>query len=150
MDENLKKDLRQRIEKANPLELTIINHEIILIYIDAGEYENARAALAELHAALNMDVEFSRDLGNLYLYINKCLIHGAMKRDKPARDSLLDECRKIITNLMDAWKQLAAMGNTASANPANASQRIFAGLTYGRDGQLVEYEDFDPDKGYKA
>ena len=161
MDDKTKQDFAKRIENANPLQLTLINHELLLYFMDEASaatagtpectaaLERARAALAELHAALDMDIEFSNDLGNLYLFVNKCLIHAGIKQNDDEKNNELTQGRGIITELLAAWQTLESDKNLQQ-RIADASQRVFAGLTYGKDGQLEEYQDFDPNSGYKA
>jgi flagellin-specific chaperone FliS len=159
----MKQDFAKRINQATPLQLTVINHELLLVFMDeasaaaAGTAEcaealkSAQAAIAELHAALDMDIEFSKDLGNLYIFVNKCLIHAGMKRagQNDEKDARLAEARGIVTELLAAWQALDA-DKGLYERLLGDGQKIFAGLTYGKDGQLEEYQDFDPDRGYKV
>ena len=161
MDANIKQDFAKRIENATPMQLTVINYELLLYFMDearaaavgtpecATALERARAATAELHAALDMNIEFSKDLGNLYLYINKCLIHAGMKRNDAEKNAQLVDARGIVTEMLEAWQTLNEDPELYKRHLAD-NQKIFAGLTYGKDGQLEEYQDFDPDRGYRV
>lgn len=163
MDAKTKQDFANKIKNATPLQLTVINYELLLYFMDEASaaligspectaaLENARASLEELHGSLDMDIEFSKDLGNLYIFVNKCLIHAGMKRAgcDEEKNNLLAEARGIVAELLDAWQTLDADENLYE-KLLGSSQKIFAGLTYGRDGKLEEYQDFDPDRGYKA
>ena len=161
MDAKMKQDFEKRINDATPMQLTVINYELLLFFMDearaaaaktaecAAALERARAALIELHATLDMDVEFSQDLGNLYLFINKCLIHAGTKRTDEEKNAELAQARGIVTELLEAWQTLEADECLYEKLLGN-SPKIFAGLTYGKDGKLEEYQDFDPDRGYKV
>jgi len=163
MDAKTKQDFSNRINNATPMQLTVINHEMLLFFMDEASavaagtpeltaaLERARSALAELHAALDMDIEFSKDLGNLYLFINKRLIHAGMKRKgyDDEKNAQLAEARPIVAELLTAWQTLDADPKLYEKLLGN-NQKIFAGLTYGKDGQLEEYQDFDPDRGYRV
>ena len=161
MDDKTKQDFEKRINDATPMQLTVINYELLLFFMDEAKaaaaktpecvaaLEKARAALSELHATLDMDVEFSKDLGNLYIFVNKCLIHAGMKRTNDEKNAELTEARGIIAELLEAWQTLEADKDLYEKLLGN-SPKIFAGLTYNKDGKLEEYQDFDPDRGYKV
>jgi len=161
LDAKTKQDFVDRIENATPMQLVVINYELLLFFMDeasvaaagtpqcAAALESARASVAELHAALDMSIEFSKDLGNLYIFINRCLIHAGMKKTNDEKNALLTEARGIVSELHASWQ-------TLNADPSlyeriiGDNQKIFAGLTYGKDGRLEEYQDFDPNRGYKV
>ena len=161
MDAKTKRDFANRIENATPMQLTVINYELLLFFMDeasvaaagtpecAAALESARAAIAELHAALDMDIEFSKDLGNLYLFVNKCLIHASMKRNDDEKNAQLAEARGIVAELHEAWQTLNA-DEGLYQRLLGSDQKVFAGLTYGKGGKLEEYQDFDPNRGYKV
>jgi len=117
----------------------------------AAALKSAQNAVAELHASLDMDIEFSKDLGNLYIYINKCLIHAGVKREgyDDDKNAQLSDARGIVTELLKAWQTLET-DEDLYEKLLGSNQKIFAGLTYGKDGQLSEFQDFDPDGGYKV
>ena len=160
MTQELKDKYIQRINEASPLQLTIINYELLLANILDGRkaaprsaectaaLDKARECLATLFTTLDMNIEFSKDLANLYLYVNKCIIHAGMRRTDDEKNVMLDDAAKILSELKTAWQTLAADENLL-AKMAEGEQ-TYAGLTYGKDGKLEEYQDFDPNKGYKA
>jgi len=155
-----KEEYAKRIEQATPLQLTLINYELLLHAIDDARaaaaksddckiaLDKARECLATLYTTLDMDVEFSKDLANLYLFVNQSIIHAGLKRSDDEKNQLLDDAFQIMTQLSAAWLTLADDENLA--DKLADGERRFAGLTYGKDGQLEEYQDFDPDRGYKA
>lgn len=152
----------KRIEGATPLQLTVINYELLLANMEKARKGSARSAesavaldkakecLAQLYVTLDMDIEFSKDLSDLYLYVNRALIHAGMKRTDQEKNELLEDAISIVTKLLEAWQTLAADDGLLERLVGSESQQIFAGLTYGKDGKLEEYQDFDPNRGYKA
>ena len=160
----IKDDLVKRIEDATPLQLTIINYELLLDNIATASkaaprsagcsaaLEKAQECLSLLYTTLDMDIDFSKDLAELYLFVNRCLIQAGMKRDVEEKNLLLADATNIMTEMMGAWKTLAADENLLEKLVGADSQQVFAGLTYGRDGKAVEYhdQDYDPNRGYKA
>ena len=161
MDAKTKQAFANRIENATPMQLIVINYELLLLFMDEASVaaagtpecvaalESARGALAELHAALDMDIEFSKDLGNLYIFVNRCLIHAGTRRNNDEKNSQLAEGRGIVAELLEAWQTLDA-DEGLYERILGSSQKIFAGLTYGKDGRLEEYQDFDPNRGYRV
>lgn len=157
-----KKALIEKIETANPLELTIINYQLLLARIDeaiaAPAKSEARSAalrraqncLNVLYETLNMDVELSRDFAAIYLFVNGVLIRADFERDAATKDVELTQARQMMSEMMEAWQTLLEDVPLLEslAHQAQSSQ-LFAGLTYGPGGQLNEYEDFDPESGYK-
>ncbi|MCL2168673.1 MAG: flagellar protein FliS [Defluviitaleaceae bacterium] len=155
--------IAERIENASPLELTVITHEILLERIDAAikaaprsqecedALDKARDCVASLYETLNMEIEFSGDLADLYLYVNGVLINAGVIREMDAKNSELSSVRRIIAELSEAWQALFDDPDLPNKLKAEAENpQIFAGLTYGADGQLTEFQDFDPDGGYKV
>ena len=157
-----KDDYTKRIEDATPLQLTVINYELLLDNMEEARKAEARSVgstlaldkakecLAQLYATLDMDIEFSKDLSDLYLYVNRALIHAGMKRTNEEKNELLEDASGIVKGLLGAWQTLADDDGLLERLLGSENQQIFAGLTYGKDGKLEEYQDIDPNRGYKA
>jgi len=155
-----KDDYAKRIEEATPLQLILINYELLLRAMDDARaaaakspeciaaLDKSRECLAQLYTALDMDIEFSKDLASLYLFVNQSIIHAAMKRRDSDKNQLLFDAYEIVQQLAAAWQALAADDSLPQTAPE--TERRFAGLTYDKDGNLSEYQDFDPNRGYKA
>jgi len=154
--------IEERITNASPLELTVINYEILLANIDkalAAEaksdkasyaLDKARECIAALYMTLDMDIEFSQDLEGIYLFVNSVLIRADFERDKKVRSEELNHARNICAELLSSWQALLDDPDLEERLIAEAGgPQVYTGLTYGPDGQLTEYEDFDPDGGYK-
>jgi len=155
--------LKERIENASPLELTVINYELLIADIEEAmktepkseacinALNRARECVAALYMTLNMDIEFAQDLEGLYLFVNSMLIRAEFERDEDGKNSHLTHAHTIAKELLSSWQTLLDDPDLAKKIEAEAAgAQIYAGLTYGADGQLTEFEDFDPDGGYKA
>jgi flagellar secretion chaperone FliS len=53
--------------------------------------------------------EIAKNLFSLYIYINRLLLNANMKKD----DNLLVEAKKILSELREAWVEIAKKGNVA-------------------------------------
>ena len=154
--------LNERIENASPLELTVINYELVIANIDkaikaapksaacVAALDKAREGIAALYMSLDMDIEFSQDLEGLYLFVNSVLIQAEFARSKEEKDKELAHARTICAELLSSWQALLDDPDLEKKLEAEAAgAQVYAGLTYGAGGQLTEFEDFDPDGGYK-
>jgi len=157
---NLTRDqLVEKIENANPLELCIINHLLLLQNVDkaisasaeskecSAALKKARECLAVLYETLDMEVEMAQDLAIMYMIINRVLIRSEFLTENDEKNDNLNHAHHIITQLLSSWTFLHENADHL-ARQAESGQ-IIAGLTYGADGQLTEFEDYDPKGGYE-
>lgn len=149
-------DYITRITEANKYELNIITFELCINYInDAIEtiesdenafsrnVETALSFLREIMVSLDLSYEISYELLEIYLYVNKLLIEGNIKKNK---QNLLDAVY-MLTNIKEGFLMIE---NTDNEKVMKNTSKVFAGLTYGRDGSLTEYIDNSPNRGFKA
>ena len=141
MTRERKQQFTLRISQANSTELVVILYEMLLCYIDEckaalgaeseGEFKEAvrksRGCLNELMASLNMDYEISKELLQLYIFCIRRLARAEVKKD----GVILDEIKKVIKPLHKAYREVAV--HNTQGPVMNNSQRIYAGLTYGRN-----------------
>ena len=82
-----------------------------------------------LRASLDPHVggELAQNLSELYLYMERRLLHANLKNDAKA----LEEVRQLLQQLYGAWEELAAKGNAGSSVAAGAPQPQRAALSYG-------------------
>ena len=151
--------LVEKIENATPLELCIINHLLLIQNVDnainapaaspemSKALEKAKACLAVLFETLDMEVELSDDLAIMYLIINRVLIRVEFLDDNEEKNENLNHARHIVSEMMSSWVFLRENADYL-AKQAESGQ-IIAGLTYGPDGRLTEFEDYDPKGGYE-
>ena len=98
----------------------------------------------ELIDSLDVRYEPAPTLQQLYLYCMRRLALGEARKDAV----LLEEIRKVICPLRDAYAQLAKQ------NPAgpvmNNTQTVYAGLTYGRNTLTENMADQGSNRGMFA
>jgi len=147
----------EMVNSATPLELTIINHELLIQNIDnaiatkprseqlSAALQKAKECAAVLYESLNLDVEFSYDLAELYVFINVSLTRAGFETSIEEKNEVLGNIKHIVTELMGAWQTI----DPEDVKKQAASGTIYTGLTYDADGNLTEYDDYDPDGGYK-
>jgi flagellar protein FliS len=144
-----------RITNATPLQLVIINFEIIEDYINEAKtvrddekkfsfnVQKAREFLREMKLSLNMEYEISRTFRSLYNYVDTLLAKFLFNKS----DDTSNEALKILSELRGAWQEV----KEEDAKPVMENvQQLYAGLTYGRHGELNEYVDTGSNRGFKA
>lgn len=151
------KDYVARIANASQLQLVIINYEIILDYLIAAknsldnkidfdfDLEKSRQFLNELRVSLDMQYTLSKYLLSLYIYIDQQIAYCQFNYDVKH----IDEAVKILNTLLDSWKKIEIDENDKTPIMENTEQ-LYAGLTYGKDGNLNEYVDIKANRGFKA
>lgn len=136
-----------RISQANGSELTVIIYDILIetteegiAFLKSGEEEEAlhsfriaQKCLAELMNSLYFGYGIAKQLFSLYSYMNKQYIETIRKKDLGEIPELLEMIRTMRNSFQEVAKQdkrSPLMENT---------QKIYAGLTYGR-GTLNEID----------
>lgn len=157
MTKECKQQFTLRITQANPTELIVILYEMLLCYIDEAEeaekegddtalaeaIRKSRGCLNELEQSLNMEYEIAGNLRQLYLYCAKKLVHA-----QAHQEGALEEIRKIIVPLHDAYDQIA--GQNQSGPVMDNSQTVYAGLTYGRNTLTENMADQGANRGMRV
>ncbi|MCL2604891.1 MAG: flagellar protein FliS [Defluviitaleaceae bacterium] len=142
-------EYRLRIANANPAQLVVINFEMVIVFLDDGQIEKAKDALEQLVRSLNFEISLAHDFYEIYKYINELLITAQFSKDEVIVTQSVSEVRELMGTLLDGWrnveKQVADLPPVAGESP-----KIYAGLTYSRDGQVDEYVDEGNNKGYMA
>ena len=155
-----KQQFTLRITQANSTQLVVILYEMLLCYLeDAAEalaedketkgepdgfreaVRKARGCLNELIGSLHMQYEPAPALMQLYMYCIRRLATGEQRRHMGP----LEEIRRVVEPLRDAYRQLAAQN---SAGPVmRNSQTVYAGLTYGRNTLTENMADQGANRG---
>ena len=105
---------RQQIMTATPEMLTLMLYNGAIKFmtegiraIEAREIEKANTSLikaeniiSEFRVTLKMEYDISKQLLPLYNYVYDGLVQGTMQQDVKK----IEECRGIITELRDAWR----------------------------------------------
>lgn len=154
-----------KISVATPVQLVVINFELIIDALNEaiaswetddadrnvfrGHIKQAINCIHLLIQGLNYDVPMSHDFNELYRYSYKAL------NDSYFRPNLqvVKEILEIMNNLIIGWQGIATPKKPpkleAPTNNKGGRPQVFAGLTYGRDGGLVEYS-IDSGNEFKA
>lgn len=152
------KEFQVRIAGANRRELLIINYEMILTQLDEaiealnqGDDEHfgqtmigAHKMLRELSSNLDFNYDVSKELMSIYIYVNKKLIDASINMEK--EDVL--EAKKILDILLKGWQLAEVDGDHAPL--VENSQKVYAGLTYGKNNLNESYDFQARSRGFKA
>jgi flagellar protein FliS len=118
-------------ESRSPLELVVMLYDGALRFLGEGAEAAARgdirarshaisralAIITELQNTLDLEKggDVADQLDDLYTYITSRLIDVALKKDETA----IDEVRRLLTPIRDAWGQIATSNNTAPVSTPN-------------------------------
>jgi len=132
-------ELKKRISTTNEAGLIAIlferlidNFKNCISAIEEEDYDkitglnnNSRAILTELTVQFSGDDEISSTLRELYLFINKTMTEGEIKKDISSFETNI----KVIMPILEGFKELEV----------REKPKAVAGLTYGKDN-LGEYK----------
>ena len=136
----------RRITSANKSELIVIIYDIIeenlalakkaLAEGDRETYRNeikqAISFVKELLVSLDMNYEVSKNLASLYIYVSRCLNFALVSGKKEE----IEAAEKVLRKLGDSFREVA---KTDESKPVmENTQRVYAGITYGRGLDLDE------------
>ena len=136
----------RRITSANKSEIIVIIYDIIeenlalakkaLAEGDRETYRNeikqAISFVKELLVSLDMNYEVSKNLASLYIYVMKCLNFALVSGKKEE----IEAAEKVLRKLGDSFREVA---KTDESKPVmENTQRVYAGITYGRGLDLDE------------
>lgn len=158
-----KKYYEEKIMQATPMGLVIISYEMLLESLDLAvktvETDNEQAGkhimqaqnvLRSIMSGLNLDIELSNELLDIYMYINAILIDCQIKCHRVEGATFVAEnvahLTELLNSLLDGIKAVPDTDLPAVA----LSQQIHAGMTYDKDGNLSEFIQQDPSKTYQA
>ena len=136
----------RRITSANKSEIIVIIYDIIeenlalakkaLAEGDRETYRNeikqAISFVKELLVSLDMNYEVSKNLASLYIYVSRCLNFALVSGKKEE----IEAAEKVLRKLGDSFREVA---KTDESQPVmENTQRVYAGITYGRGLDLDE------------
>lgn len=136
----------RRITSANKSEIIVIIYDIIeenlalakkaLAEGDRETYRNeikqAISFVKELLVSLDMKYEVSKNLASLYIYVSRCLNFALVSGKKEE----IEAAEKVLRKLGDSFREVA---KTDESKPVmENTQRVYAGITYGRGLDLDE------------
>lgn len=131
--------------------LSSANAEIDTDNESAGRHIiHAQKILRTLMSGLNMEIDLSSELLDIYMYISSILIDCQIKSHRDSQKDVVKENIAHVTELLNSLLDgINAVPDTDK--PAlDMSQKIFAGMTYGKDGNMTELITEDSAKVYKA
>ena len=136
----------RRITSANKSEIIVIIYDIIeenlalakkaLAEGDRETYRNeikqAISFVKELLVSLDMNYEVSKNLASLYIYVSRCLNFALVSGKKEE----IEAAEKVLRKLGESFR---AVAKTDESEPVmENTQRVYAGITYGRCLDLDE------------
>lgn len=158
----MKKELLQeytaRVTQDNRSRLVVTIYDIILTSLKDGQeayagqdmdefrhsLERAQGLVMELVRALDFQYDISRELLQLYLFVNRRILHTLARN----RIELLDGVDRVLVNLRNAF---AKISETDTSGPVmQNTQKVYAGLTYGRGSDLSETFQQQSNRGFQA
>ncbi len=148
-------DYTLRIAQATPVQLVVINYELLINHAKAAQkaeskeqflklVRKARSFNELLMNTLDLSYEIGRDLMPVYIYVNKLLIKAEVT-EKPESLSCVI---RIMSKLLESWVILSHSEHQSKPVADNA-QQVFAGLTY-KNGMLQETVIENLARGYEA
>jgi flagellar protein FliS len=158
MAEDTIKIYQNKIINANREQLLIITYELFISEVDKSieainnddedvfnkSMMKAHKLHRELTDTLDMSYEISGYLVTVYIYMNKKLIESSIQFDKEP----LIEVKKLANILLEGFKE-ATKGQNSQSLVKN-SQKLYAGLTYGKGTLNETIIDGIESRGFKA
>lgn len=144
-----------RVVNSSQLELVTLSYEVILDNLKTSlnnineiDLKISKAFLKDLSNALDMKYEISKNLKQLYNYVDELLVSCEISNDENRKSEYLNESIKIITKLYDAYNKIVNDQNEKEKVMEN-TDAIYSGLTYGMNG-LNETVVGNYNRGLKA
>ena len=147
----------KRITQANRTELVVITYEIIIEHIKnaqisfgnqeefSNDLDQAQAFLKELIVSLDFEHQISYNVMSLYIFINKQLIEAKLKKSC----EMLPRVQGMLESLLSSFREVSKQDNSAPL--MQNTQKVYAGLTYGRDDvNEMSLASDDRNRGFKA
>ncbi len=156
MTSEQKQQYTLRIAQANSSQLVVILYEMFFDFVDevilAVSEENseafymsldkAQSALSELIGSLHMDVDPAPAIYQVYLYVSGRLgqVRGTRKT------SLLEDPLRLMKSLYETYKK-DSEGDDSPPLMDN-SQKVYAGLTYGKTALSENMDEGNGNRGF--
>ena len=156
----------EKIEKAGPVGLVALNFELTLdflgkartMYLGGGPdgidmarrcVTRAREGLENAIQSLDMGVPIAADFYEVYRYAYGLLCGAQQSSDAGRVLGALDEVAEIVAGFAKAWRGLADKTDEEPIG-TGGGPRVYAGLTYGKDGKPIEHIDGGGKGGFRA
>lgn len=156
MENELKQDFTRRLSQCNKGQMIVIIYDIFFAYAQdiRDSYEKkedelfresvrkAQKTVAELQSALDFSYPIATELRDLYVCVKKLLAETMYKRDLEA----LDNAERIMKPLYEGFVE-AAKQDTSEPLMKN-TQKVYAGMTYGRQNLTENLVQMSDNRGF--
>ena len=157
MTDAQKKDFTLRISQANQAGLTIILYEITEQFLEEAKaaygkndtegfrlnVHKAQDCIRTCQQSLQMNYELAPVLRRLYVFLHAHLSRALVEcSDKPIEETL-----HLIGKLHDAYSRIE--GQDEEGPIMENVQKVYAGLTYGRNSLTENLADTGTERGYR-
>ncbi len=158
MKKELLQEFTARVTQANRTQLVVTIYDIILASLEEAReayaqenakqwkhsLERAQGLVMELMQSLDFRFQLSKELGSLYLFVNRRILHALVQN----KVELLEGTDTVIRNLRNAFEEVS---RTDDSKPVMMNtQKVYAGLTYGKGSDLSEMFQDDSNRGFQA
>jgi len=152
-----KKEFTRKITQANSAQLIVILYDIALVYVndaivymEKGDMVNAKVqadfakkSIEEMIHNLHFEYEIPKSLHQIYLSMKKSLRDGILDEKK----ELLVSVKNNLQKLRDAYARIVSADESAPV--MSHTQRVVAGLTYGRNSLNENLTDAGSNRGFR-
>ena len=152
-----KKEFTRKITQANSAQLIVILYDIALVYVndaivymEKGDIVNAKVqadfakkSIEEMIHNLHFEYEIAKSLHQIYLSMKKSLRDGILDEKK----ELLVSVKNNLQKLRDAYARIVSADESAPV--MSHTQRVVAGLTYGRNSLNENLTDAGSNRGFR-
>ena len=152
-----KKEFTRKITQANSAQLIVILYDIALVYVndaivymEKGDMVNAKVqadfakkSIEEMIHNLHFEYEIAKSLHQIYLSMKKSLRDGILDEKK----ELLVSVKNNLQKLRDAYARIVSADESAPV--MSHTQRVVAGLTYGRNSLNENLADAGSNRGFR-
>lgn len=151
-------DFTRRVSQSNRSGLVVIIYEIIFEYLNEAkdslksdhyqEFKNALQkagrGIDELIQSLDFRYELSKELYPLYVFAKESIAKAVVKKNSDE----IDAAYEVLKNLYEAFLEAAKQDHS---NPLmQNTQRVYAGMTYGRNHLTETFQELETSRGFFA
>ena len=156
MTSEKKQEYTLKITQANKSGLVVILYELFFEYIEEARQaleaedrhgysvgiDRAQDVLTELIGSLNMEQDPAPAIYRVYLYVSARMgqAKGSLKKE------LLTDPLRLMHSLYETYKKDSA--SDTSAPVMDNSQKIYAGLTYGKSSLTESMDEGNGNRGF--
>ncbi|MCR5404858.1 MAG: flagellar protein FliS [Butyrivibrio sp.] len=153
-----KQEFTLKISQANKTQMITIIYEIVIDYLESAikEIEDkreddaqrslvcAQKGIDELIHSVNTGYELGKNLLQIYIFSKKELTAAGAC-------SSVRRIRKVLKNfqaLCGAYRELEKYDNSGTV--MGNAQKVYSGLTYGRNSMNVDFSSYASNRGFRA